>query len=149
MPPTGSTGSPRKPRLTREARAQQRARADRAHEKYVQKTYGLAPGQYQQMLDAQDGRCAICHKQPRNRRLAVDHDHNTGKVRGLLCYLCNKYLGQWEGDPIASYTAAAYLESIAADYGPLHVQPPAAATPQARSLPPLTVTQRDPRIPRE
>lgn len=110
--------SPRpKPLNPKERRAQARARADAAHDKYVQRTYGLAPGEYARMLDAQDGRCAICGRKPRARRLAVDHDHNTGRVRGLACYLCNKYLGQWEGDPIAAHNASVYLANIAADYG--------------------------------
>lgn len=64
------------------------------------------------MLDAQDGRCAICTRQPRNRRLAVDHDHFTGKPRALLCATCNKALGWWEFDPIAAHNASAYLASI-------------------------------------
>lgn len=71
------------------------------------------------MLDTQDGRCAICMRIPRNRRLAVDHDHNTGRVRGLLCFTCNHYVLRYvEGDPIASHNAAVYLSRIATDYGP-------------------------------
>lgn len=140
--------SPRKPRLTSEARALKRAREDRAHERYVIKTYGLAPGEYAAMLAAQDGRCAICTRIPRNRRLAVDHDHFTGKVRGLLCYLCNKYLGQWEGDPIATYNAVLYLSGIARDFGPIYDPMPdplveADSPPQrALHLPPIRVTNR-------
>ena len=104
---------PTKPSASRsEVRARARARADRAHERYVQRTYGLAPGQYQQMLADQDGRCAICTRIPRNRRLAVDHDHFTETPRALLCYTCNKALGLWEFDPIAAYHAAQYLLSI-------------------------------------
>lgn len=108
----------------RAERAKARERADRAHERYVQKTYGLAPGDYQRMLEAQDGRCALCMRAPRNRRLAVDHDHNTGRPRALLCYLCNKYLGQWEFDPIVAYNAATYLLSIAEAYEDPPCPPP-------------------------
>lgn len=104
-------------RLSKEQRAKERARADRAHDKYVQKVYGLAEGEYATILEAQEGRCAICRRVARGRRLAVDHDHNTGEVRALLCYFCNKYLGQWEGDPIAAHNAAIYLAQIAAAYG--------------------------------
>lgn len=103
----------------RAAKAKVTATRARAHERYVQKTYGLAPGQYAEMLAAQGGVCAICLRPPRNRRLAVDHDHNTGKPRALLCYLCNKYLGQWEFDPVVATLAAAYLQAIADDYGVL------------------------------
>lgn len=106
-----------KQRLSKEQRAKEKARADRAHDKYVQKAYGLQEGEYAQLLDAQEGRCAICRRLARGRRLAVDHDHNTGEVRALLCYFCNKYLGQWEGDPVAAHNAAIYLAQIAAAYG--------------------------------
>lgn len=116
----------------REARAKAKARADRAHELYVQRTYGLAPGQYDQMLENQDGRCAICRRKPRNRRLAVDHDHNTGTVRGLLCHTCNHYVLRFiEGDPIACHSAALYIGNIARDYGPEYdpALPPAGPVP--------------------
>jgi hypothetical protein len=96
-----------------------KAKADAAHEKYVIRTYGLVPGQYAQMLADQDGRCALCMRIPRRRRLAVDHDHNTGMPRALLCYLCNKYLGQWEGDPLAAHNAGVYLLAISEAYGDL------------------------------
>lgn len=118
MPPSASA---RKPRLTREAAARKRAAADRAHEKYVIKTYGLIPGEYAEMLARQDGRCAICARIPRNRRLAVDHDHNTGEVRGLLCFTCNHYVLRYiEGDPIASHNAAIYIAGIARAYGSIY-----------------------------
>lgn len=105
----------------REARAKAKARADRAHERYVQKTYGLQPGEYQTLLDAQDGRCAICTRVPRNRRLAVDHSHFTGRVRALLCYTCNHFVLRYvEGDPIAAHNAAVYIAAIAAEYGDVY-----------------------------
>ena len=45
------------------------------------------------MLDAQDGRCAICLREPTDsRRLDIDHDHKTMQVRGLLCHTCNRRL---------------------------------------------------------
>lgn len=77
----------------------------------------------------------------------MDHDHNTGRVRALLCYLCNKYLGQWEGDPIAAHNAAIYLAAIARDYDPLYeprLSPPLPMEPQGRPqlrlrLPPIRV----------
>ena len=47
---------------------------------------------YQTMLAAQGGRCAICRRLPNGRRLEADHDHVTGKVRGLLCNGCNRYV---------------------------------------------------------
>lgn len=65
--------------------------------------YGITREQYDNLFEQQGGLCAIC-KQPETvktgagviRRLAVDHDHDTGRVRGLLCYRCNTTLGQFE-----------------------------------------------------
>lgn len=64
-----------------------KACASRAnHAGHIQSTYGLDEETYRQMLHWQGGRCYICRRLPRKgRRLAVDHDHQTGKVRGLLC----------------------------------------------------------------
>ena len=107
----------------REQRAKEKARADRNHDRYVQRTYGLTEGEYARLLAAQDGRCAICTRVPRRRRLAVDHNHTTGEVRALLCYFCNKYIGHWEFDPIAAHNASIYLGEIAA----AHVLEPAEA----------------------
>ena len=116
---------------TRIERAAAKARADRTHDKYVQRTYGLEAGQYAQWLDAQDGRCAICMNLTRRRRLAVDHDHNTGKPRGaLLCYLCNKYLGHFENNPITLYNLIRYAEGIIEDLGGL----PVAGLPEAQPV---------------
>lgn len=56
------------------------------HAGHIQRTYGLDEETYRGMLAWQGGRCYICRRLPRSgRRLAVDHDHNTGAVRGLLC----------------------------------------------------------------
>lgn len=64
--------------------------SSRRHEASVASTYGLAPGDYERLLALQQGRCAICRRRPRAKRLAVDHNHGTGKVRGLLCEPCNR-----------------------------------------------------------
>lgn len=67
--------------------------------------FGLTPEQYLEMLEKQGGVCAICGKAEtvtgKNGapiHLAVDHDHETGNVRGLLCRMCNIGLGYLEGD---------------------------------------------------
>lgn len=62
-----------------------------AHESRVTKTYGLTRGEYDRLYAFQGGCCAICRRATgKTRRLAVDHDHETGAVRGLLCGPCNK-----------------------------------------------------------
>ena len=56
------------------------------------KELGVTDEQYAAMLKAQGGGSAICGNPPKTRRLHVDHDHKTGKVRGLLCFRCNRAL---------------------------------------------------------
>lgn len=59
--------------------------------------YGMTLDDYDRMLDEQGGGCAICGKEPKDRRLHVDHCHETGIVRGLLCFRCNfglSYFGE-------------------------------------------------------
>lgn len=61
------------------------------------RAYGISPERYREMLEEQGNRCAICRGE--NKRLmAIDHDHKTGKVRGLLCDSCNLSLGHIEID---------------------------------------------------
>ena len=74
--------------------------------------FGITAEQYDEMLASQSGGCAICRKTcSSGRRLAVDHDHATGKVRGLLCAKCNQGLGQFRDDPELLRVAMAYLET--------------------------------------
>lgn len=78
------------------------------------KRYGITPRQYARMLEMQGGRCAICRKRPKTRRLAVDHDHQTKRVRGLLCMRCNRYYvskNTWE----SSREVVRYLSNEAFD----------------------------------
>ncbi len=75
--------------------------------------YGLTQDDYDRMSAEQDGRCAICGGGPRgdsNAVLSVDHDHETGKVRGLLCGPCNKAIGLLADNPNLLRAALAYLE---------------------------------------
>ena len=58
--------------------------------------YGMTPDDYLSLLAKQNGVCAICSKPPKNNRLAVDHDHDTGEVRGILCHPCNRHVGYFE-----------------------------------------------------
>ncbi len=59
------------------------------------KALGVSDDQYARLLAAQGGHCALCPTGPKTRRLAVDHDHATGRVRGLLCHRCNRALPTW------------------------------------------------------
>ncbi len=74
---------------------------------HLKNTYGLSQEDYELLLAKQGGVCGICGAPPPpDRALCVDHDHNTGLVRGLLCILCNTHL-EWLAE---NQTAAnAYL----------------------------------------
>jgi hypothetical protein len=56
---------------------------------------GVTDAEYDRLLAAQGGGCAICGNPPKSRRLDADHDHKTGRVRGLLCHRCNRALPNW------------------------------------------------------
>lgn len=62
--------------------------------KGYRRKYGLSIEQVEKLKGANDYKCWICNK--KGKRLVVDHDHNTGKVRGMLCDLCNRHLGYFE-----------------------------------------------------
>lgn len=96
--------------IAREWRART-GRADRERAWKLAKTYGISLDGYQALLVAQGGVCAICKRPPRGRRkyLAVDHDHETGKIRGLLCTTCNVGLGALSDSPDLLRAALVYL----------------------------------------
>ena len=75
---------------------------------YNLKHYGITPVEYDNLLKLQGGVCALCRQPPNGRRLAVDHDHKTGKVRGILCIKCNRILEQFE--LLGSVKIEAYLD---------------------------------------
>ncbi|MCC3775174.1 endonuclease VII domain-containing protein [Streptomyces sp. UNOB3_S3] len=88
-----------------------KGRSEARHEARIQATYGLLPGEYTQLFQLQEGRCAICGG-TRRQRLSVDHCHTTGLVRGLLCRMCNGRLLTASRDrPDILRAAAAYLEN--------------------------------------
>lgn len=74
--------------------------------------YGLTVEQYEKMVADQKGICPICerHVTKCRQRLNVDHDHITGKVRGLLCGPCNAALGIFQDSLENLKRAIAYLE---------------------------------------
>lgn len=73
--------------------------------------YGLDELGYQALLDSQNSRCAICGE--RASPLAVDHDHRTGQIRGLLCDRCNRAVGHLQDSPGICLKAAEYLRGSA------------------------------------
>lgn len=78
-------------------------------------TYGITSEQYDDLLRKQSGNCAICgkHNLEFARKLAIDHDHKTSEIRGLLCEVCNrKIVGKHRGVEGAEIfrKAAAYLD---------------------------------------
>lgn len=79
---------------------------------HLKRAYGLTLEQYQEMFDKQNGECAICgvsHEKAHHKQLMVDHCHKTGKVRQLLCDLCNTALGKFKDSPELLEKAAEYL----------------------------------------
>lgn len=77
---------------------------------YVKK-YNLTTEQVQAILDQQDGRCAICGSQdPGKRGWFVDHNHETGEVRGVLCMSCNVGLGHFKDSVSRLRSAIKYLQ---------------------------------------
>jgi hypothetical protein len=92
-----------------------KACASRArHRAHVQREYGIEGEVYDALLELQEGRCFICRQMPRERRLAVDHDHVTGAVRGLLCagqeQGCNWNFRKALGDPLVARRILEYAE---------------------------------------
>ena len=76
--------------------------------------YGLTLESYDAMLAEQGGACKICGGKPSDRRLMVDHDHETGLVRGLLCNNCNRSAGLVHDRPELLRALADYIESARA-----------------------------------
>jgi hypothetical protein len=80
----------------------------------LERGYVLTAVEYDLLLAEQEGRCAICRRPPEQApgtpRLYVDHCHESGRVRGLLCNPCNRGMGVLGDDPARLRAAAAYLE---------------------------------------
>lgn len=81
------------------------------------RTTGWSPNGYEKAYHKQHGKCAICGcvlNSSRYTRFAADHDHKTGKLRGLLCTSCNTALGLFKESPIRLKVAIGYLENHSA-----------------------------------
>jgi hypothetical protein len=80
----------------------------RTREYNLKRIYGISSDDYESMLEAQNGVCWICQKSE-DVKLSVDHDHDTGKVRGLLCNRCNRGIGNFDDEPELLQRAVYYL----------------------------------------
>lgn len=76
-------------------------------ERNLQDRYGISLTDYMSLLSVQDNRCAACRNL--EKELLVDHDHDTGKVRGLLCQRCNSVIGLAGDNPHILQCAIDYL----------------------------------------
>lgn len=92
--------------------ASRRRTPERTRAQHLRNMYGLDVATYDAMLVAQGGRCAICRREAPGGRgnWHVDHCHDTGKVRGLLCAYCNPGIGYLGHDPACLRAAATYIE---------------------------------------
>lgn len=87
----------------------------------LRKKYGLTPEQFDSMLKACDGRCQICKvvlSEITNESVCIDHDHQTGAVRGVICNRCNRMVGLAHDNPAILQQAARYLKKAALSLSP-------------------------------
>ena len=97
---------------------------DRILDSHRFRSYGVTKEEYQQRVQDQDGKCAICKREEsarayvtkKVRALAVDHCHDTGNVRGLLCRACNLGIGHFEDNLEFLKEAVKYLEGAGEGY---------------------------------
>ena len=75
---------------------------------HLKRKYGLTLEEFDELLASQGGGCAICGKPDADN---VDHDHATGRVRGILCWNCNIAIGQLEDDSDRARAVAEYLDA--------------------------------------
>ena len=84
--------------------------SQRQRRDHLKRSYDLTEDEVTKLVVRQDGQCAICRSAP---AIHIDHDHETGAVRGMLCFRCNAALGQLGDDPGVLVRAARYLLTAA------------------------------------
>ncbi|MER5558531.1 endonuclease VII domain-containing protein [Streptomyces sp. NPDC048491] len=82
-------------------------KAAKGRARHLQRSYGLTEADRDSLVESQMGLCVICLSAP---AVHVDHCHQTGRVRGVLCFNCNSAIGKLGDDPDTVRRAAAYLE---------------------------------------
>jgi len=104
--------NPERVRAQREAAKADGRRREQTRRSHLKQKYGMTTEQYDEMLAAQGGGCAICGRPPRpDISLHVDHDHATGAIRGLSCFRCNNALGDFDDDISLLESAVRYLHA--------------------------------------
>jgi hypothetical protein len=102
-------------RKQRELKLPKEERTKRRRHTNIMSKFKMTVSDYEFLWDKQGGLCAICKRPERAKRdgvvkyLAIDHDHKTGKIRGLLCSACNSGIGQLQDDPFILAEAIRYL----------------------------------------
>lgn len=84
-------------------------RKERLKQSTYLRKYGITPEQADELLQSQGGVCVICKTVP--IKPSVDHCHNTGRIRGILCHSCNVGLGHFRDDIELLLAACDYLEA--------------------------------------
>ncbi len=93
------------------------ANAERINERERARRYGLTVDELRELLAQHDGTCAICGTSEPDERYgqwAIDHCHDSGRIRGILCSKCNKGIGLLRDDPVVLRAAADYLDHVKA-----------------------------------
>lgn len=93
-------------------RLYRQANKDRSRDQELRRKYGISLEKYNEILLSQSCRCRICsiHQTSLKKKFAVDHCHDTGRIRGLLCFDCNTGIGKLKDDPNLLVKAAEYLK---------------------------------------
>lgn len=94
-------------------KAHYRKTRERHRELRISLKYGISVVEYQRLFVKYGNKCGICRKpeSANNKVLSVDHDHKSGKVRGLLCNRCNKSLGFLQDNPELAFKIVKYLKN--------------------------------------
>lgn len=88
-------------------------------DRHLFKKYGLTIADFLKLIEEQNGVCAICQEAPAT---AVDHNHETGQVRGILCSQCNSLIGYAREQEAVLFAAVTYLREKGANPEPLKVK---------------------------
>ena len=106
--PSGESYESKKKRA-KAMREYRKRQPQRVKNTYLKKMFGITIQDYDEMLESQNGGCKICGGKDKSFRLAVDHCHGTGKIRGLLCSKCNRGIGCFKDSTDLLRKAIEYL----------------------------------------